>query len=276
MNTAVATSPQNKPVKTSPSAIQIMASRYSVDPVKLYETLRKSIFPKATEEEMLALIVIANEYKLNVMLRELFAFPAKGGGVVPVVSVDGWNTLLIRQPDFDGIKFQDNNDADGNLISCTATIYVKGRTHPTEITEYLVECKRNTDPWNNMPHRMLRNRTLCQASRVAFGFSGIKHEEDIDGAITIESTVISSSQQSEIPKKIVAADSKTPQVELEALTIAAGYSFDLVQKWGEESGMIEGSSSLAAFAEIPTDVAKRILKAQAGYLKALETLKGAA
>lgn len=99
------------------------------------------------------------------MLKEIYAFPAKGGGIVPIVSIDGWNKMLIRHPEFDGIQFDFAETPEGELVSCTATVHMKNRSHPVVITEYLGECKRNTDPWNNMPHRMLRNRTLCQAAR---------------------------------------------------------------------------------------------------------------
>src|SRR5688572_13134058 len=175
---------------TKPSALHLMAARMNVDPTKLYDTLKATVFKNATNEELLALVVVANTYDLSPLLKEIYAFPAKGGGIVPVVSVDGWNRMLVRQPDFDGIEFEFIDDEAGNPVACTATIHVKNRSHPVKITEYMAECKRNTDPWNNMPRRMLRNRTLCQASRVAFGFSGVKHEEESE-AIDIQSVVVS-------------------------------------------------------------------------------------
>ncbi len=52
MTTAL-TKPTPKSVTTSPSAIQLMAARCNVDPTKLYETLKTSVFPKATDAEML-------------------------------------------------------------------------------------------------------------------------------------------------------------------------------------------------------------------------------
>lgn len=256
---------------TKPSAINLMAARMSVEPAKLFETLKATVFSKATNEELLALVVVANEYGLNPFLKELYAFPAKGGGIVPIVSVDGWNKMLVNQPDFDGIEFDFVEDEEGKPVSCTATIHVKTRSHPVKITEYMAECKRNTEPWNTMPHRMLRNRTLCQASRVAFGFSGVKHEEESD-AITVESVVTPATALP--PAKIVASDSKSPQSELESVIVTAGYSFTLLQKFGEESGNIPDATSIASFAEIPADVAKRLLKNQTGLLAGLEKLKG--
>lgn len=264
-NTAVTTTGK-------PSALVAMASRLSVEPAKMLETLKATVFSKATNEEILALVVVANEYGLNPFLKELYAFPAKGGGIVPIVSVDGWNKMLVRQPDFDGIEFEDTVDNEGKLISCTATVYVKSRSRPVKITEYFDECKRNTEPWNNMPHRMLRNRTLCQAARVAFGFSGVKHEDEATD-IAVEAIVTSDKQLAPLPSKIVTSDSKTPQAELETIVVTAGFTFDAIQKWGEDSGNIEGAGAMGSFAEIPSDVAKRLLKAQAGLLKGLEQFK---
>ena len=133
-------------VAHKPSALNVMAARLSVDPAKLLDTLKATVFAKATNEEMLALVAVANEYGLNPFLKELYAFPAKGGGIVPIVSVDGWNKMLIRQPDFDGIEFEMTDREDGTPHACTATIFVKGRSKPMRVTEYFDECKRNTDP----------------------------------------------------------------------------------------------------------------------------------
>jgi phage recombination protein Bet len=259
-------------LEQKPSALAVMASRLSVDPNKLLTTLKSTVFAKANDEELMALVVVSNEYGLNPFLKEIYAFPAKGGGICPIVSVDGWNKMLIRQPDFDGIEFEFADDGEGHLLSCTATIFLKTRSHPTKVTEYLVECKRNTDPWNTMPRRMLRNRTLCQASRLAFGFSGVSNEDEA-ATITVDAIPV----PAELPPKIVAApEGKTPQSELEALVLGGGYDFTTLQKFGKETGNIEDATSVGSFAEIPTDTAKRLLKAKAGLLKALKDIKDAA
>jgi hypothetical protein len=66
---------------------------------------------------------------------------------------------------------------DKNPTHATCTIHLKDRAHPVVITEYFEECKRETDPWRTMPRRMLRNKAMIQAIRVAFGIGGI-HDED--------------------------------------------------------------------------------------------------
>lgn len=277
MSNTSLTKPNPAPATTKPSAINLMAARMSVEPAKLYETLKNTVFSKATNDELLALVVVSNEYGLNPFLKEIYAFPAKGGGIVPIVSVDGWNKMLVNHPDFDGLEFTDNVNEAGELVSCTAIVYHKRRSHPTRITEYLAECKRNTEPWNNMPHRMLRNRTLCQASRVAFGFSGVKNEEEAE-AIPVEATVMvsSSATPSEPPKKIVTADSNTAQKELEAFIISAGFTLDQVLKFGSESGHIPNSGTIGSFDEIPVAACKLLLRAKAGLVDALTKLKGEA
>jgi phage recombination protein Bet len=272
MTTAIANPTKTKPPENKPSALNLMASRLSCDPAKLLATLKATVFKGANDEEVMALCLVANEYHLNPLLKEMYAFPAKGGGIVPVVSVDGWNKMLLRQPQYDGKKFTFERAEDGHPISCTATIFVKGRDHAEEITEYFDECQRNTDNWKNMPHRMLRNRTLCQASRMAFGFSGVYHEEEI-GSIVVESTVM----PAELPPKMVAAPSgtgPTPQAELESLVLGAGFDLNHVQKFGADSGNITNADSLTAFSEIPTDEAKRLLKNKTGFLAALKNHQG--
>jgi len=158
------------------SALAVMASRFSVDPSKLLETLKNTAFKGATNDEMMALVIVSNEYGLNPLTKEIYAFSAKGGGIVPVVSIDGWLNIMNNHPQFDGISYEWLHEGE-KLISCTSVIHRKDRTHPTRVTEYLDECQRNTDPWK-MKHRMLRHKATIQGARVAFGFSGITDEDE--------------------------------------------------------------------------------------------------
>ena len=120
------------------SALAVMASKFNVEPAKLLETLRATLMPKATNEEMLSFVVVANQYGLNPFTREIYAFPARNGGIQPVVSVDGWIKMMNSHPQFDGIEFK-TEDKDGKPFSVTATIHHKERSHPVEVTEYFSE-----------------------------------------------------------------------------------------------------------------------------------------
>jgi phage recombination protein Bet len=154
-----------------------MASRFNVEPQKLHETLKNTVFKGASDSEMMTLVVVANEYGLNPLTKEIYAFPAKGGGIVPVVSIDGWIHLANSHPQMDGVDFEFAHDEGGKLVSCTCIIHRKDRSRPVKVTEYLAECRRGTEPWK-MEHRMLRHKALIQCSRVAFGFSGIVDDEE--------------------------------------------------------------------------------------------------
>jgi len=269
MTTAIATTSKPK-TETKPNALVSLAARLQVDPARLQTILKSTVFAKANDDEFAALVIVCQEYRLNPLLKEIYAFPAKGGGICPIVSVDGWNKMLITHPEFDGIEYVRGDDSEGNLQSCTATVFMKNRSHPMVITEYLSECKRNTEPWNQMPWRMLRNRTTCQAARMAFGFSGVYNEDEAK-TITVESTVI----PNEPPPKIIAAPATTTaQAELEALITGEGYTFDHLQKFGIETGNIANADSIGGFDEISTDDAKRLLKAKTGLLNGLKAIKG--
>lgn len=162
------------------SALVAMANRFSVEPDKLLNTLKGTVFKNATNEQLMALVVVSNEYGLNPFTKQIFAFPDKSGGIIPVVSVDGWLHMMQEHPQFDGIEYEWDRDG-AKIISCTAIIYRKDRSKPTRITEFLAECQRNTDPWNKSPSRMLRHRATIQCIRVAFGFS-VSDPEDAERA----------------------------------------------------------------------------------------------
>ncbi len=172
---------------TRKTALETLASSLQLQPKVLQDTLRATAFAACkTNEEFVSLVVVANAYGLNPLTKEIYAFPAKGGGIVPMVSVDGWIRIMNSHPEFDGIEFEDIVDQQGKVQAIEGIIYRKDRARPTKVIEYLDECKRNTEPWNKMPNRMLRNRTLIQTARIAFGFSGIVAEGD--DVIDIEPT----------------------------------------------------------------------------------------
>ena len=170
MNNITTTTPK-------PSALAVMASKVNIDPAKLHATLKATVFKGASDEEMLALVVVANTYGLNPLLKELYAFPAKGGGIVPVVSIDGWVSMVNNHPQLDGMEFEEHRNEAGALQSITCRIWRKDRNRPVAVTEHLSECKRNSEPWK-MEHRMLRHKALMQCARYAFGFSGVTDEDE--------------------------------------------------------------------------------------------------
>jgi len=207
------------------SALAVMASKFSVEPTKLLETLRATLMPKATNEEMLSFVVVANQYGLNPFTREIYAFPARNGGIQPVVSVDGWIRMMNNHASFDGIQFT-TEDKDGKPFSVTATIHLKDRTHPVEVTEYFSECSRNTEPWKVNPRRMLRHKALIQCARVAFGFSGITDEEEAIPQAPVNVTPSRPIFRSKLEPKVEPESEPAPSVVIQPteLTLNEGKS----------------------------------------------------
>lgn len=178
------------------SVINALASKLECDPAKLAPMLKKTAFATCkTDEEFMAMCMVANTYNLNPILKEIYAFPAKSGQVVPIVSVDGWIKLMNSHPAFDGIEFVEDKD------SCTAIIYRKDRNHAIKATEWLGECLGNSEPWKRWPRRMLRHKSLIQAARIAFGFAGIYDEDEGRRIAEAEIVVTSESPLDDKPPK---------------------------------------------------------------------------
>ena len=138
--------------------------------------LRNTVFRSCKRpEEFMSACMVAREYKLNPILKEIYAFPSQNG-VVPIVSIDGWIRIINSHPKYAGCKFKYTGSVKeegvGDL-ACTCVIYRTDRKEPIEVQEFYEECYRDTDPWNDMPRRMLRWKSLIQCARVAFGFAGI-------------------------------------------------------------------------------------------------------
>lgn len=141
----------------------------------LIETLKATAFKgQVSDAQMTALLVVANQYALNPWTKEIYAFPDKNNGIVPVVGVDGWSRIINSHPQFDGMEFE--QDAE----SCTCVIYRKDRGRPIKVTEWMSECKRGTGPWQSHPRRMLRHKSMIQCARLAFGYGGIYDQDEAE------------------------------------------------------------------------------------------------
>ena len=187
-----------------------------IDEMHLKYVLTQTVFKGANDEQLVALMIVANQYGLNPFTKEIYAFPSKGS-ITPIVSVDGWSRLINDNPNCDGIQFEQDD------VSATCKIYRKDRTHPTIVTEYLSECEMTNSPvWKKYPKRMLRHKALIQCARIAFGFSGIYDEDEahrINGGNTTVMTDVepvddgySEFHNAEYPRLLEAANKGTSEL----------------------------------------------------------------
>lgn len=160
-----------------PQLLQSMADKYQLEPAQFAQTVRATCgMPTATAEQFAAFLIVAKTYNLNPVLREIWAFPSRAGGIVPIVSIDGWANIVNSHPLCDGFEFEMVSEDDE--IGCTCRIYRKDRKHPVAVTEWLSECVRDTAIWKTMKKRMLRHKAFIQAARLAFGLAGIYDEDE--------------------------------------------------------------------------------------------------
>lgn len=187
MNAVVQHSPQ-----ASNSVLVRMGQRYGVDPEKMVATLKATAFRgDVTNEQLMALCVVADQYKLNPWTKEIYAFPSQGGAIIPIVGVDGWSRIINSDPQFDGMDFTEG-ELDQNQIPVwiECRMYRKDRSHAIATKEYFKEVDRNVGPWKTHPRRMLRHKAMIQAARLAFGFVGIYDHDEAERVIEVEAKLL--------------------------------------------------------------------------------------
>lgn len=194
MSTAVTTQRQ--------SLVTKFADKYSVEPSKLLDTLKSTAFRQKdeveiTNEQMMALLIIADQHNLNPFTKEIYAYPDKGH-IVAVVSVDGWARIVNEHPQCDGFEFNYADTCstpDGGKVECPdwieSVFFRKDRTRPAKIKEHLDEVYRKPfkgngkngpysidGPWQTHTKRFLRHKAFVQGARLTFGFAGIYDEDE--------------------------------------------------------------------------------------------------
>ena len=169
----------------------------------LIETLKATAFKgQVSDAQMTALLVVANQYALNPWTKEIYAFPDKNNGIVPVVGVDGWSRIINSHPQFDGIEFHHADEfvtmpgakPAPEWIECH--IHRKDRSRPVVVREYLDEVYRApfkgkygdvTGPWQTHTKRFLRHKAMIQCARLAFGYGGIYDQDEAERIVEASS-----------------------------------------------------------------------------------------
>lgn len=198
---------------TNKSLTTRFSERFGVDEGKVFGILKATAFKTKegapSDEQMTALLIVADQYGLNPFTKEIYAFPDKQNGIVPVVGVDGWSRIINSHPQFDGMDFVQSDisikpDADAKdcpqWIECR--IYRKDRSHPIAVREFVDETYRKAfegkgssgaykvaGPWQSHTKRMLRHKAMIQCARLAFGFVGIYDEDEAERIIEGEFNV---------------------------------------------------------------------------------------
>ena len=177
------------------------AERYGFREDELLNTLAQTAFRQQngsvpTREQLLSLLSVADSYGLNPFIRQVWALSDRKGGVLPVISVDGWVSIMNSYPQSDGMEFSYPDELitfDEDMKAChpwmECVIHRKDREHAIRVREYLDELyrpavikngKKFPGPWQTCPKRMLRHKCQIQGIRIAYGLSGLFEPDEAE------------------------------------------------------------------------------------------------
>lgn len=203
-----------------------LAGRFGVEPNRLLKCLTTQVFKQAdgrqpSNEELMVLLLVCENFGLNPFNREIYAFRGKSGDIVPVVSLDGWAKIVRSQKDFNGVTFAFSNNTVKvpgcaqelpEFVECAMRL--KGVDEPIVIQEFMVECFNDKSPvWRKWPRRMLRTRAFIQCARLAFSLTGL-YDEGEDFAEDLSGMVATGSVPPQVQQPAI-AQANVPKLALE-------------------------------------------------------------
>jgi phage recombination protein Bet len=212
--------PNDVPTLKAKNALDLIAEKYHVSSDQLKITLKETVIKGATDAQFIAFCVVANSYNLNPLTREIFAFPDKRQGIIPIVSTDGWTKLITSHPEYKNHTFNYSDDTDqpehGKLCPLWIECIIEKKDGSKTLTrEYLDECYREPfikdgkplkGAWQSHTKRMLRHKAKIQAGRETFGFSGIYDADE--GKRHIEAQVVEASLED---KEVLSSVKEKPE-----------------------------------------------------------------
>ncbi|HGX3837505.1 TPA: recombinase RecT [Escherichia fergusonii] len=108
----------------------------SVDPQELITTLRQTAFKgDASDAQFIALLIVANQYGLNPWTKEIYAFPDKQNGIVPVVGVDGWSRNDETMQEINTLLIALDKTWDDDLLPLCSQIFRRDIRASSELTQ---------------------------------------------------------------------------------------------------------------------------------------------
>ena len=153
-----------------------------------------------TKEDIFTFLVQCKNLGLNPLLKQIYGFVSRGKLAI-VVSIEGWNAIANRSPQFDGCSFEfgpvsvrdlqyskttyNNGARSSGLVTVKRNvadwvkciIYRKDRGHPIAVTTYFDEAFTGSEPWATMPMQMLQNRAFVNSVRKAFNVSAYSEDD---------------------------------------------------------------------------------------------------
>ena len=150
--------------------------------------------------DVFSFLLTCKNLHLNPMLKQIYGFESKGK-VVTVISIEGWNEIANRNPQFDGFDYEFPTPQERQLTYNRVTydggyrkvtpitvtrkvseyiicrVYRKDRSHPIAVTTFFDEASTGSEPWATMPMQMLQNRAMVNAIKKAFNVNAFAEDD---------------------------------------------------------------------------------------------------
>lgn len=184
-------------------------------PPEKYQLVQAMCAKNCTENEFLLLVELANRYRLDPFLKQIWAVKYDPKQPAQIFcGRDGYLAIAHRSGVFDGIQSVGNYE-DDKLVSATATVWRKDCSHPFEVTVRAREYRKSTSVWSNHPDTMLCKVAECQCLRKAFSISGLYDPDEMPVKMTkayVDADVIETAKQTK-PAVITAKQPEEAEFE---------------------------------------------------------------
>jgi phage recombination protein Bet len=157
-------------------------------PREKYDLAKSLVAKGASDAEFELLIHIADKYKLDPLLKEIW-FIKRKPNEPPIImtSRDGYLAIAHRSSEFDGMQSGTTEDENGKLIKAWCEVWRKDMSHSFKSEVKFSEYVQPSYIWQKYPSAMLMKVAEVFALKRAFSISGMLTQEemgysDMDGA----------------------------------------------------------------------------------------------
>ena len=258
-----------------------LASAAGLEPAKFYSAVKTTCGCEgATDEHFAVLLMVADKYQLNPMLKQLYLMKTQKG-VQVIIPVDGWVPLLVHHPDYlahDVVLHWEGVAFNSKCLAASCRIWTRTRQAigqgPFEHAETMQECYRDTGPWKSHPTRMLGHKAVIQATRRCFGIYVMDEDEARNIGETLPSRGYSLPTDTS-PTNIgftlptEAAPETQSQPDIDPAETRAYWLGRIAATTNHDELSRREDSFNGIIAELPDDLAKEILMAFDARFKAM-------
>lgn len=224
-------------------------------PKEKYELAKSLVARGADDAEFGLLLHIANKYKLDPLLKEIWCIKrSPKEPAVIMTSRDGYLAIAHRSGQFDGMQSGTVEDEKGSLVKAWCEVWRKDMSHSFKSEVRYSEYVQNNFIWQKYPSAMLIKVAEVFALKRAFSISGMLTSEEmgyqeVDGASLPEVELFDNNSQSP----------NTPDLpQLKGEIIELGKDLGLDESTVKET--VEAKYQLKDFEEIKVEQAKDSIK----------------